>query len=85
MTTEELRGRMSALEVIALTSLGLNLVNTGDDADLSRARAVLDHLRLMIDGRALAMSEEAGRAARTYGDELLSITLENLHLLRAGR
>ena len=39
---------------------------------------------MMIDGRAAMMPDEAASAARVYGDEILSIVLKNLQLLRAG-
>ena len=84
MTTDELHGRMAALEVIALTSLGLYLANASNDPDLGKARAVLGHLRMMIDGRAAVMPEAAACVARAHGDDLLSIVLENLRLLKAG-
>ena len=84
MTADELQGRMMTLEAIAMTSLGLYMANSRNDPDMSLARGVLDYIRTMIDAKATGLSDDAGSAARSYADELLSQVLENLRTLRGG-
>jgi hypothetical protein len=83
ITNAEIRGRqrLAALEVLAMTSLGLYLANAKNDPDGSRTQAFLDFLRVSIAGRAADLPPTGLREAQRYGDELLSLVQQNLPAL----
>ena len=82
MSIDELTGRMVALEVIAMTALGMYLANSENDPDMALSRGVLDHMRELIAVKAEELSEVGRVAAIHYADDLLSQVLENLPGLR---
>jgi len=78
----ELEGRLLALEVMAMSALGIYLSNSRNDPDMSKAIAFLNYLRQFIRDRASGLSEDARASADKWGDDLLSQVLENLRQLR---
>jgi hypothetical protein len=82
----DLEGKLLVTEIIAVSALGIVFASSGNDPDMSKARAVLDFIRANI-GRAAderQFSDDAKFAAHHYADEVLSQVLENLHFLRGG-
>jgi hypothetical protein len=82
MTDDEISGRLVALEILAMMSLGLYLANTRNDPDYSKARALLDHMKAAIRNQAQVLPPAAQMAAQQYGNQLLGTVLENLRVLR---
>ena len=71
MTNEEVVGRIAALEVIAMTALGLNLANVRNDADYEKSDALLATMREALKSQAATLPAEAQSHAIRYGNHLL--------------
>jgi hypothetical protein len=82
MTTDELAGRITAVEVIAMMALGLYLANSRTDPDYQKAGALLAHMRTSIKDQAAGLSPAAQKCATQYGDLLLEAVSQNLRSLR---
>ena len=82
MTNGEIMGRLVALEVLSMTALGLYLANSRNDADYSKATALLDFLRLSVAQSAEHLPEEARTAATKYSDFLVTTLAVNLKNMR---
>ena len=82
MTNGEIVGRLVALEVFVVTALGLYLANSRNDADYSKATALLDFLRLSVAQSAEHLPEEARTAATKYSDLLVTTLAANLKNMR---
>ena len=79
MTNDELAGRMLALEVITMTTLGLYLANNNvNDSDLSKARALFNFLEKTILQKAGTLPDAQQAEAVRYGDELLRQAFSSL-------
>jgi hypothetical protein len=82
MSNEELQGRIAALEVIAMTALGLQLANVQHDPDYRKSNDFLSHMREAIDAQAASLPLEAQKHATNYGRSLLEAVASNLRFLR---
>jgi hypothetical protein len=82
MTVEELAGRLTAVEVIAMTALGMYLANARNDADYGKAAALIEHLRQAISAQSKALPAAAEAHAIQHGKELLDTVEQNLRALR---
>ena len=80
MATEELAGRLCALEVIALTALGMYLSNSKNDT--VKVDAVMERMRGLIAVNAAEVSHGARSYAIQYGNALLEMVSANLQALR---
>jgi hypothetical protein len=58
MSNEELVGRIAALEVIAMTALGLQLANARNDPDYQKSGALLVDMRDALDTQAATLPAE---------------------------
>jgi len=82
MSNEEMVGRVAALEVIAMTALGLHLSNVGRDPDYQKLGEFLARMRVAIGEQAATLPLEAQRHATGYGNHLLDAEANNLRLFR---
>ena len=82
MSNEEMVGRVAALEVIAMTALGLHLANVRRDPDYQKSDELLTRMRVAVDEQAATLPLEAQRHATGYGNHLLDAVANNLRLLR---
>jgi len=82
MSNEEMVGRVAALEVIAMTALGLHLSNVGRDPDYQKLGEFLATMRVAIGEQAATLPLEAQRHATGYGNHLLDAVANNLRLFR---
>ena len=80
MSIDELAGRLCALEVIALTALGMYLSNSNNDPE--KVDAVMDRIRGLIAVNATELSHGARSYAIQYGNVLLDMVSANLQALR---
>jgi hypothetical protein len=71
MSNEEMVGRMAALEVIAMTALGLHLANTRNDPDCRRSGVLLATMRDALRTQAATLPTEAQKHTMCYGNHLL--------------
>ena len=71
MSNEEVVGRMAALEVIAMTALGLHLANTRNDPDHRRSGVLLATMRDALRTQAATLPIEAQKHTVCYGNHLL--------------
>jgi hypothetical protein len=71
MSNEEMVGRMAALEVIAMTALGLHLANTRNDPDHRRSGVLLATMRDALRTQAATLPTEAQKHTMCYGNHLL--------------
>ena len=71
MSNEEMVGRMAALEVIAMTALGLHLANIRNDPDHQKSGTVLATMRDALRTQAATLPTEAQKHTICYGDHLL--------------
>ena len=71
MSNEEMMGRIAALEVIAMTALGLHLANIRNDPDHQKSGAVLATMRDALRTQAATLPTEAQKHTICYGDHLL--------------
>jgi hypothetical protein len=71
MSNEELVGRMAALEVIAMTALGLHLANSRNDPDHHRSGVLLTTMRDALRTQAATLPTEAQQHTICYGNHLL--------------
>jgi hypothetical protein len=82
MSNEELVGRIAALEVIAMTALGLHLANTRHDPDYRKSGEFLGRMRDPLNAQAATLPVEARAHATRYGNYLMAAIAKNLPLLR---
>jgi hypothetical protein len=82
MTTDELAGQLTAVEVIAMTALGLYLANSRNDADYQKAAGLIEQMRQSIAQRSADMPLTGRTHAVGYGNTLLDTVSENLPALR---
>jgi hypothetical protein len=82
MSTDELAGRLCAVEVIAMTSLGMYLANSTNDPDDKKAASLLEHLQKTIVGNAQSLPPGAQEVAQRYGAHLLETVSQSLRALR---
>jgi hypothetical protein len=85
MSNEELVGRIAALEVIAMTALGLHLANARHDPDYQKSGEFLATMRDALDAQAASLPVEAQKHATRYGNFLLDAVAKNLPLLRGDK
>ena len=71
MSNEEMVGRIAALEVIAMTALGLHLANIRNDPDHQKSGAVLATMRDALRTQAATLPTEAQKHTICYGNHLL--------------
>ena len=71
MSNEEIVGRIAALEVIAMTALGLHLANIRNDPDHQRSGVLLATMRDALRTQAATLPIEAQKHAVCYGNHLL--------------
>ena len=71
MSNDELVGRIAALEVIAMTALGLHLANARHAPDYQKSNQFLASMRLAVDAQAATLPVEAQKHATSYGNYLL--------------
>ena len=71
MSNEELVGRVAALEVIAMSALGLYLADARNDQDYKESGALLAAMRDALKTQAATLSAEAQNHAINYGNHLL--------------
>jgi hypothetical protein len=71
MSNEEMVGRIAALEVIAMTALGLHFVNIRNDPDHQRSGVLLTTLRDALRTQAATLPTEAQKHTMCYGNHLL--------------
>ena len=81
MSNEEMVGRVAALEVIAMTALGLHLAHVRNDPDYEKSGEFLARMRVAVDQQAATLPLEAQRHATGYGNHLLDAVANNLRLL----
>jgi hypothetical protein len=80
MSNEELVGRIAALEVIAMTALGLHLANARNDPDYQKS--LLANLRDALTTQAASLPAAAQKHATSFGKHLLDAVARNLQALR---
>ena len=68
MSNDEMVGRMAALEVIAMTALGLHLVNSRNDPDHQRSGVLLATMRDALRTQAATLPTEAQQHTICYGN-----------------
>lgn len=78
MTNDELLGRLTALELIAMTALGLVFANVGNDPDSSKKKAVLQSMLQALREAEQKLPPDAAQEARRYGESLLQTVGGNL-------
>ena len=71
MSKEEIVGRIAALEVIAMTALGLHLANIRNDPDHQKSGVLLATMRDALRTQAATLPIEAQKHTIYYGDHLL--------------
>jgi hypothetical protein len=71
MSNEEMVGRIAALEVIAMTALGLHLANSRSDPDHRRSGVLLATMRDALRTQAATLPTEAQKHTMCYGNHLL--------------
>jgi hypothetical protein len=71
MSNAEIVGRIAALEVIAMTALGLHLVNIRNDPDHQRSGVLLATMRDALRTQAATLPTEAQKHTMCYGNHLL--------------
>ena len=71
MSNEETVGRIAALEVIAMTALGLHLVNSRNDPDHRRSGVLLAAMQDALRTQAATLPTEAQKHTTCYGNHLL--------------
>lgn len=81
MTSEEMAGRLVALEAIAMSALGLALANAARSGDAATARAVLASIENTVAAQAVGLREGVQEAAREYGRMVISQVKQTLPLL----
>jgi hypothetical protein len=64
MTNDEIAGRLIVLEAFSMTALSLYLANARNDPDFSKAKALLDHLRVSVSSLATALPPTARSGGR---------------------
>ena len=79
MKNGEIVGRLTALEVFSMTALGLYLANSRNDADYSKATALLDFLRQSVSNSASSLPQAE---AAKYAEYLVSTLAKNLKTMR---
>lgn len=72
MKDGEVVGRLIALEVFSMTALGLYLANSRNDADYSKAAALLDFIRQSVSNSASPLPLDVQAEAAKYADYLVS-------------
>jgi hypothetical protein len=82
MSNEELVGRIAALEVIAMTALGLQLANVRNDPDYQKSGALLASMRDALNTQAATLPAEAQKHVTSFGNHLLDAVANNLRFLR---
>ena len=82
MSNEELAGRIAALEVIAMTALGLHLANARHDPDYRKSGELLARMREALNTQAATLPAEAQKHVTGYGYHLLDLGAKNLRFLR---
>jgi hypothetical protein len=82
MTSDEIAGRLVALEVFSMAALGLYLANSRNDPDYSKANAILEHVKRTIASTARTVSPAAKAAADQYADQLIATLKSNLRTMR---
>ena len=82
MSNEEMVGRMAALEVIAMTALGLHLANIRNDPDHQKSGVLLATMRDALRTQAATLPTEAQKHTICYGNHLLDAVAQNLSGLR---
>jgi len=82
MSNEELVGRMAALEVIAMTALGLHLANARHDPNYQNSGQLLASMREALEAQASTLPVEAQKHATGYGNYLLDALARKLPLPR---
>jgi hypothetical protein len=83
MPNEELAGQITALEVVAMTALGLYLANSMNDPDYQKkAGALIEQMRQSVEQKAHDLPLAARAHAVGYGNRLLDTMSENLRTLR---
>jgi hypothetical protein len=80
MSNEELVGRIAALEVIAMTALGLHLANARNDPDFQKS--LLANMRDALTTQAASLPAEAKKHATSFGNRLVDAVARNLRALR---
>jgi hypothetical protein len=71
LSNEEIVGRMAALEVIAMTALGLHLANSRSDPDNQRSGVLLATMRDALRTQAAMLPTEAQKYTICFGNHLL--------------
>jgi hypothetical protein len=71
MSNEEMVGRIAALEVIAMTALGLHLAHARNDPDHQRSGVLLATMRDALRTQAATLPTEAQQHTICYGNHLL--------------
>ncbi len=78
LTNEQLQGRLKAVEVFAMTALGLYLAGARNHP---KAEALLEALRDVVETESRTMPEAAAQSARDTVQELVDNLSRNLPLL----
>ena len=78
LTNEQLEGRLKAVEVFAMTALGLYLAGA---RNRPKAEALLDALRDVVETETKTMPEAAAQSARDTVREIADNLSRNLPLL----
>jgi hypothetical protein len=82
MKNGEIVGRLIALEVFSMTALGLYLANSRNDADYSKATALLDFLRQTVSNSASSLPLDVQAEAAKYAEYMVSTLAINLKTMR---
>ncbi len=82
MNNSEIEGRLLVLEIISTTALGLYLANSRNDADHSKAYALLDFLRQSVTDSTAPVPSDVKTEATRYTEYLVSMLATNLRNLR---
>lgn len=82
MSNDEIAGRLVALEVFAMTALGLYLANSKNDPDYQKAGALIEHLTNLVRTRANNLPPGAQMAADQYAQHLATELRTNLRNMR---
>jgi hypothetical protein len=77
MSNEEMVGRMAALEVIAMTALGLHLAGARNDSDYQKSGTLLATMRDALRTQAATLPTEARQHTICYGNHLLDAVAQN--------
>ena len=78
VSNEELVGRIAALEVIAMTALGLHLANARNDPDNQKSGALLASMRDALNSQAATLPAEAQKHVTSFGNHLIDAVAKNL-------